>query len=90
MKTATFPSLRVEPDLRDAAESVLREGETVSSFVEQAIRDSVQRRQMQQEFISRGLRSRDNARKTNDYVSSAKVITRLEKTFAKAKSRGGV
>ncbi|MEA3127523.1 MAG: hypothetical protein QOD67_4542 [Caballeronia sp.] len=27
MKTATFPSVRVEPELREAAESVLEEGE---------------------------------------------------------------
>ena len=32
MKTATFPSLRVEPELREAAESVLEEGETLSGF----------------------------------------------------------
>ena len=30
MKTATFPSLRVEPELREAAESGLRDGETLT------------------------------------------------------------
>ncbi len=30
MKTSSFPSLRVEPELREAAESVLREGETLT------------------------------------------------------------
>ena len=39
MKTATLPSLRVEPELRDAAESVLQAGETLSSFVETAVRE---------------------------------------------------
>ncbi len=58
MKTATIPSLRVEPELRTAAEDVLEEGETLSSFVEQSIRDGVQRRQAQREFIARGLKSR--------------------------------
>ncbi|MFT4433982.1 YlcI/YnfO family protein [Caballeronia sp. 15715] len=29
MKTATFPSVRVEPELREAAESVLQEGESL-------------------------------------------------------------
>ncbi|WP_306427124.1 YlcI/YnfO family protein [Burkholderia sp. AU16741] len=37
MKTATFPSVRVEPELRDAAGNVLQERETLSSFVEQSI-----------------------------------------------------
>ncbi len=55
MKTATFPSLRVDPDLRQAAEVVLQDGESLSSFVEQSIRESVERRQAQREFIARGL-----------------------------------
>ena len=39
MKTATIPSLRVDPALREAAESVLDQGETLSSFVETALRE---------------------------------------------------
>ncbi len=40
MKTASIPSLRVEPELRRAAEAVLHEGESLSSFLEQgAVRD---------------------------------------------------
>ena len=41
MKTASIPSLRVSPDLRESAERVLRDGETLSSFVETAIRDEI-------------------------------------------------
>ena len=52
MKTATIPSLRVESELRDAAESVLQNGESLSSFVEQSIRASIERRQTQQAFIA--------------------------------------
>ncbi len=33
MKTASLPSLRVDPALRKADEAVLHEGETFSSFV---------------------------------------------------------
>ena len=57
MKTATIPSLRVEPALREAAESVLREGETLSGFVESSLRAQVRQRQLQDEFIKRGLAS---------------------------------
>lgn len=85
MKTATFPSLRVDPHLRTAAESVLEEGETLSSFVEQSIRDGVQRRQAEREFIARGLKSRNAARRTQDYVPAAKVLGRLEEMLRKAK-----
>jgi predicted transcriptional regulator len=85
MKTATFPSLRVDPRLRKSAEEVLNEGESLSSFVEQSIRDGVQRRQAQREFLARGLESRDAAQRTQDYVSAAKVVTRLEGMLAKAR-----
>lgn len=33
MKTATFPLLRVNPELRQAAEKILLEGESLSGFV---------------------------------------------------------
>jgi predicted transcriptional regulator len=86
MKTATFPSLRVDPELRHAAEAVLQEGESLSSFVEQSIRESIERRQARREFIARGLRSRDAARRTGKYVESDAVIGRLEKMLARAKT----
>jgi hypothetical protein len=85
MKTATFPPLRVTPELRQAAEQILQEGETLSSFVEQSIRESIGRRQVQQEFIARGLRSRDDARQTGKYASADAVIGRLEQMLATAK-----
>ena len=56
MKTATFPSVRVDPQLREAAERVLREGETLTSLLETAVRETIQRRQVQDEFVARGLR----------------------------------
>ena len=86
MKTATFPAARVNPELRQAAEEILQEGETLSSFVEQSIRENVERRQFQQAFIARGLRSRDEARQTGRYVSADAVIGRLEKMLASAKA----
>ena len=61
MNTTTIPSLPVEPDLGAAAEDVLEEGETLSSFVKQSIRDGMQRRQAQREFIARGLKARNAA-----------------------------
>jgi predicted transcriptional regulator len=85
MKTATIPSLRVEPELRTAAEDVLEEGETLSSFVEQSIRDGVQRRQAQREFIARGLKSRNAAIRSKDYVTAGKVLGRLDGMLQKAK-----
>lgn len=57
MKTATIPAVRVEPQLREQLESVLAEGESLSAFVETAIRDGVHKRRTQAEFIARGMAS---------------------------------
>lgn len=78
MKTATLPSLRVDPALREAAEAVLQAGETLSSFVEQSVRAQVQLRQQQEAFIARGLASRDRARASGRYVEAAEVLAGLE------------
>ena len=85
MKTATIPSLRVDPKLRNAAEEVLQEGETLSSFVEQSIREGIARRQAQREFLARGLRVREDARRSGEYVAAASVVRRLEKMLSRAK-----
>lgn len=86
MKTATFPSLRVEPELREAAEQSLQDGETISGFVEQSIRDAIERRRHQREFIARGLASRDEAKRTGVYIKSDDVILRLKGMLAAAKA----
>ena len=78
MKTATIPSLRVKPELRTAAEGVLHEGETLSGFVEQSLRQNIQRRQAQQEFIARGLASAAEAERTGEYFDSDDVLRELD------------
>lgn len=77
MKSATIPPLRVTPDLRSAAENVLREGETLSNFVEESVRSQIERRLMQQEFIARGMAARDEARSSGTYFSETEVMTSL-------------
>lgn len=87
MKTATLPSLRVDPDLRQAAEDVLHEGETLSSFMEQSLRDEVNRRRMQAEFIARGLASREEAKRTGVYYTAEEVMGSLRHILDDAKTK---
>ncbi len=87
MKNATLPPLRVDSALRAAAESVLREGETLSSFVLEAVRLNIDRRETQRAFIARGLRARDEARKTGDYVDERTMLDRLDAVLAQERSR---
>lgn len=87
MKTATLPSLRVAPELREAAENVLHEGETLSSFLESALRAQIDQRRMQDEFVARGLASRDRACQTGRYIPAAEVLSRLEAQLEKARKK---
>ncbi len=77
MKSAIIPSLRVTPSLRHEAESVLKEGETLSGFVEESLRKHIERRKFQQEFIARGLAARDRARATGRYVAKDELMDSL-------------
>jgi predicted transcriptional regulator len=84
MKSASIPSLRVDPELRQAAESVLHEGESLSSFMELSLRDQVTRRQLQREFVARGLASRDEARRMGEYFEADAVDAELRGMLTKA------
>lgn len=85
MKTATLPSLRVDPELRQAAEAVLREGESLSSFMQQSLRDEVNRRRMQAEFIARGLAAREDAKRTGVYYTAEESLSALDGILARHK-----
>jgi len=87
MKTATIPSVRVEPDFRAEVEAVLVDGETLSEFVEASVRAGVERRRVQAEFIARGLRSRDEARRTGDDVDADVVLDGLQRKLDAARAR---
>jgi len=87
MKNATIPSVRVDPEFRAEVEAVLGEGETLSQFVEAAVRAGVERRRIQSEFIARGLRSRDAARKSGDYVDAEVVLADLQRKLAAARKQ---
>ena len=87
MKTATLPPLRVDPELRDAAQSVLTRGESLSSFVTQSIRDTIHQRRAQAEFLARGLASRDEAKRTRKYYSAASVLADLDRRLQKAEAK---
>jgi hypothetical protein len=90
MKSATFPPLRVDMEVRAAAESVLQEGETLSGFVLESVRLNIERREAQRQFIERGLASRDEAKKTGRYVSAAQMRKQLTKTLNQARAKRAV
>jgi Arc/MetJ-type ribon-helix-helix transcriptional regulator len=87
MKSATLPSIRVEPEFRTAVESLLHEGESLSQFVENAVRDTLMQRQHQSEFLARGIQSLEAARQSHDYVEADDMLAQLRDRLAKAGSQ---
>jgi len=87
MKSASLPSLRVEPELRQSAELVLREGETLSAFIKSSLRANIERRLTRNEFIARGLASRDHARATGEYIAADEVLNALHNSLLNAQQK---
>ena len=85
MKSATIPPLRVTPELRQEAESVLREDESLSSFSEEALRTQIERRKMQKAFISRGIDASESAKSTGQYASKDEVMDSLHAILDESK-----
>lgn len=85
MKSATIPPLRVTPELRSDAESVLRDGESLSGFVEESLRRQIEHRKMQKEFIARGLAAREVAKSSGQYASKDEVMGSLRSILKNSK-----
>ena len=78
MKSATLPAVRIEPELRQELEAVLSETETISAFVEQAIRGAVNYRRTQAEFLARGEQAWQDYQQTGQSRPAAEVFDRIQ------------
>ena len=85
MKTATLPPIRVAPDFRLELEGVLEQGESLSQFVENAVRATVTQRKNQAEFIRRGMAAIEVTKREGSGISASAVMAKLEAKLAKAK-----
>ena len=93
MKTATLPPIRVAPDFRLELEGVLEQGESLSQFVENAVRATVAKRKTQAEFVRRGMAAIEATQRDGSGIPAQRVIAKLEAKLATAKKvkarRGG-
>lgn len=85
MKIATLPPLRIAPEPRQAAEAVLRESESLSSFMAQSLRGEVNRRCLQAKFIARGRAAQEEARRNGVYYTVDASLARLDAMLARPK-----
>ena len=84
MKTATLPPIRVAPDLRLELEGVLEHGESLSQFVENAVRTTVAKRKNQAEFIRRGMAAIEVTKRDGSGVPADQVLAKMEAKLADA------
>lgn len=89
MKTATVPAIRVAPELRAEAESLLAEGETLSAFVVDALRRGIDYRKTQRAFIAHGRANLEHARRTGEYVPARAVVAKLRRRLTEAQRKPG-
>ena len=58
---------------------MLREGETLTSLIETAMRETIHRRRVQDEFLARGLRSSADAQRTGNHHPATAVHAELQR-----------
>jgi hypothetical protein len=78
MKSAVIPQIRVEPELRAELESVLRQGETLTEFVEATVRNAIAFRRLQTLFLERAQLASDEYHRTGIAVPVEAALERLQ------------
>ena len=85
-KTATLPPVRISPATRRSLRKLLRNNETVSSFVADAVTEKLVRRTAQAEFLARGIANAKEAKQTGEYVSAEDALERLDAIIKKGRA----
>ena len=78
MKSAVIPQIRVDPELRAELESVLRQGETLTDFVEATVRDAIAFRRIQTAFHARAQAASDEYHRTGASVPVETVLGKMQ------------
>lgn len=89
MKDAVIPQVRVEAELRAGLDAVLRPGETLTDFVEAAVRNAVEYRRVQTDFASRCDASLAEYQRAGVSIPATQVIAKLESRLARRRKQLG-
>ncbi len=87
MKSAFLPAVRVEPDLRRDAESVLDDGESLSDFIATCVRNGVKWRRTQDAFLTRSQDTVDRALRDGSGISPQELLKRVDDRLDEARRR---
>ena len=89
MRSATFPPIRVEPEVRAEVEAVLREGESLTQFIEEAVVAAAAWRRVQAEFVGRGEAAIARWKQEGGGRSVDEAMSDLQSRLDGAKRRAG-
>lgn len=78
MKSAVIPQIRVESELRTELESVLKQGETLTDFVEASVRNAIAFRRVQTDFHARAQAASAEYHRSGVSVPVDAVLDRLQ------------
>lgn len=77
MKSAQLPPVRVDIATREEIESCLRDGESLSQFIERAAVDAARARKSQQQFLARGRAALAQAERDREFYPAADVLVEM-------------
>lgn len=87
MRTATLPAVRVTPETRSLVESVLREGETLSTFIEDTVRERAQWRKEDEAFYARAMAAAKRLDESGKSYTLDETIASLRAQIQRARER---
>ena len=87
MRSATFPPIRVEPEVRAEVEAVLREGEWLTQFIEEAVVAAAAWRRVQSEFVIRGEAAIERWKQEGGGYAVDQVMAELQARLDEARRR---
>ena len=85
MKTATLPAVRVTPEVRQLVESVLKEGESLSTFIEETVKKHAQWRKEDEAFYARAAKASQALREGGKFYTAEESIARLRAQVQRAR-----
>ncbi|SIQ47823.1 MULTISPECIES: YlcI/YnfO family protein [Pseudacidovorax] len=90
MKSAILPQVRVDPELRADLESLLRDGESLSGFIEDSVRSAVAYRRAEAEFYARGEAAWQEYSRTGVAHAADEVIGEMRQRLESRRKQLGI
>lgn len=86
-RSATLPPIRVAPETKASLEAVLREGESLTQFIESAVCREAEYRAEQNAAVARAKKALRNAEKGVGLMTTEEFLTGMEQRAAAARLR---